>query len=319
MNEERDELDAFLDAGKARYGGVTLATALDEAAMWAESRAARRRRVARTWVAGGVVAGLLAGGTAVATAMVNDREPYAIDTSIALTYSSDSGAICVVEIQPVVPTADPSALLIARNYLAKVAPPALDLTILIEGGPAADREVEALINTLSLGVEDEIFRLRFSRVDVTLVSDYSCTAAPVAADEYGVTPPVAGDDFGRQPTLNPGRAPDVVGFFRASTGQICEIQMKVEVDWANGQPQTGAAVTARAFLAAVDFTTVDYSVALSEMEDYWPEERDLSEREASALSNTLIEQMFLTLDPTGRVTLPVMVEGWSYCDPEPSE
>jgi hypothetical protein len=120
MNDWRDELDAFIAAGQARYGGVALDAALDEAATWTETRATRRRRVARTWMAGGVLAGLLASGSAVATAMVDDPEEDVIPTSTAVTFASDDGGICVVELQPFVHSANPLAWTVVRTYLTQI-------------------------------------------------------------------------------------------------------------------------------------------------------------------------------------------------------
>lgn len=316
VNDERDELDAFLDAGRARYGGIALAAALDDAATWAETRATRRRRIARTWIAGATLAGLLAGGGAFANAMDDDPERSVIATSTMLTFSSDDGATCVVELQPIVHTSAPLPWLITRNYLTDLDAPVIDVRALIGGGDPAEREIATLTDGLSYDAEEEIFRRTGSRVDVTLLAEYSCTAAPVAGDDHGVTPPVVGDDFDREPTQLGGRAPDVVGFFRASTGQICEIQMKV--DPGSGATEADGALAARAYLASVDFTTVDYSAALVEMADFWPPDKDLGTIEASALSRTVTDQMILILSPPGSEPLRITSEGWVGCDPEPS-
>lgn len=318
VSDERDELDAFLDAGRARYGGVALAAALDDAATWTEARATRRRRIARTWIAGGVLAGLLAGGGAFANAMDDDPESAVIATSTVLTFVSDEGATCLVELQPVVHSAAPLPWLITRNYLAHLDTPIIDVSALLGGGDPADREIATLTDGLSYDAEEEIFRRTGSRVEVTLVAVYSCTPAPLAGDEYGVTPPVVGDDFGREPTANPGRAPDVVGFFRASTGQVCEIQMKVDPDWGSGATEADGALVAREYLSAVDFTRVEYSAELNRMAEFWPEGHDQAQAEASALSGTLIEQLWLIQSPSGVGHLPITVEAWSHCDPEPS-
>jgi hypothetical protein len=318
MNDERDELDAFLDAGRARFGGVALAVALDEAATWAETRAARRHRVARAWIAGGVLAGLLGGGTAVAAAMVDPPEPVAVPTSIMLSYASDNGASCNIEVEPVVQSADPAAWAIAHSYLSTADAPPVDLNSLLAGGSAGDREIDALTDELSQGAENEILRRLGARVDVVLRSEYSCSVAPVAGDDYSITPPIVGDDFGREPTQLGGRAPHVVAFFRASTGQICEIQMKVDPDPGSGATEADGALAARAYLASVDFTTVDYSIELRRMADFWPPDYDPGQAEASALSQTVSEQMILTLAPAGGY-LPITIESWSGCDPEPAE
>lgn len=318
VNDERDELDAFLDAGRARYGGIALAAALDDAATWTETRATRRRRIARTWIAGGVLAGLLAGGGAFANAMDDDPESAVIATSTALTFVSDDGATCVVELRPIVHSSAPLLWLITRDYLAHLDSPVIDVPALMGGGDPADREIATLTDGLSYDAEEEIFRRTGSRVDVTLLAEYSCIPAPVVGADYGVTPPVVGDDFGREPTPQSGRAPDVVGFFRASTGQICEIQMKVDPDWGSSATEADGALAARAFLASVDFTTVDYSAAVSRLEGFWPKGHDRGQIEASGLVDTLIEQLRLVPSPTGLKSLPISVEAWSHCDPEPS-
>lgn len=319
MGDERDELDAFLDAGRARYGGVALADALDDAATWAESRGARRRRVTRAWIAGGVVAGLLGGGTAVATAMGDDPEPATVSTSVMLSYASEDGASCNVEVQPLVQSADPAAWVVTRSYLSGVDAPPVDLDALVSGGAASDREIAALTDALSRGAEGEILRRLGARVGVAMRVEYSCSPAPVAGEEYTVTPPIVGDDFGREPTVLAGRPPDVVGFFRASTGQICEIQMKVDPDWASGASEADGALVAREFLATVDFTAIDYSAALAEMAEYGYEVRDQAQEEASALSRTVVQQLLLIPSPTGAGQLPITVETSGMCDPEPAE
>lgn len=319
MNDERDELDAFLDAGRAPSGGISLATALEDAARWAQTRAAQRRRGARPLIAGGVLAALLGGGTAVATAFVSHPEPDAVPTSIMLSYATDTGASCNVEIQPVVQSADPAAWAIARTYLSRVDAPPVDLNSLIDGGPTGDREIAALTHVLSRGAENEILHRIGARVDVTLWAEYSCSAAPNTDDEYTVTPPIAGDDFGREPTQLGGRAPDVVGFFRASSGQICEIQIKVDPDPGSGATEADGASAARAYLASVDFTAVDYAAALTAMADFWPEDHDAGVAEASALWRTVSDQMRLTLSPAGTAPLRITSESWVGCDPEPAE
>lgn len=318
MNTKRDELDAFLDAGRARYGGTALAAALADAATWTETRAARRRRIARTWIAGATLAGLLAGGGAFANAMVDDPEKSVIATSTVLTFASDDGATCLVELEPLVHTSAPLPWLITRNYLTHFDTPTIDLPALIGDGDPADREIATLTDGLSRDVEDEILRRTGSRVEVTLRAEFSCTAAPVAGDDYGVTPPVVGDDFGREPTVVAGRAPDLVGFFRASTGQICEIQMKVNPDWVNDTTDGRDAAMARAYVATLDVTTVDYSAALAETAESAAPDADRAQEEAVALLRTLSQLASTLGDPSGEHTLPIMTEGWAFCDPEPS-
>lgn len=303
-----DELDAFLDAGRARYGGGGLATALDDAATWAETRAARRRRGAHTWIAVGILAGLLGGGTAVATAMGGRDQPQVMGTSVLLAYTASSGAVCQLEIRPVVGTADPSVRAITLRYLENV-----DVAELDNG-----RGADALVEALSRGAEQEVLRLRGAAVDVTLLADHSCTE-PVASDGYGVTVPIAGEDFGREPTVQPGRAPDAVIFYRASTGQICEMQMKVDPDWASGATLADGALAARAYLATVDVATLDISAALAETAEYERPDTSQAYREAHALQRTLSRQAALAHDPTGERLAAISVETWTSCDPEPTE
>lgn len=272
----------------------------------------------RTWIAGGALAGLLVCGGAAALAMVSDSSPDAGNPSITLDYVSSTGAICVVEIRPAVFPAYPSAWLIARSYLVNVATQSRDLAQLIdETGPTgqgADLEVEALVDALSVRAEQEIFRRNLSRVDVTLTSEHSCTILEYFSDYSAVVPAIVGDDFGREPTLNAGRAPDAVGFFRASTGQICEIQIKVDADWVNGASGIDATLAARAFLASVDFTAVDYSATLRDMADYWPDDHDEGEAEASALAQTLVRQAHQGFDTSYAESLPITTETWVQCD-----
>jgi hypothetical protein len=236
-------------------------------------------------------------------------QPQVMGSSVLLAYTTATGAVCQLEIRPVVRTADPSARAIILRYLENV-----DVTELDTGRGAA-----ALVEALSRGAEQEILRLRGTAVDVTLVADHSCSTAPSAGDEYGVTPPIVGDDFGREPTPQGGRAPDLVGFFRASTGQICEIQMKINPDWMNGVTDERDAAMARAYVATIDVTSVDYSAVLAEAAEGTPPSADPAQDEAAALLRTMSLLASTLGDPSGEHALSITTEGWAFCDPEPSE
>lgn len=261
----------------------------------------------RTWIAGGVLAGLLAGGSALATVMVTASDQDAAAASIALHYVSSAGAACTVEVTPQVHSANPSAWFVARRFLENVDPQMM-------APLSTGDEIAELVEALSLATEQEIFTRTFSWVNVMLASEYSCSGLMTFSDDSAITPPIVGDDFGREPTLVSGRAPDVVGFFRASTGQICEIQINVDPDRVNGATEDGAAVAARAFLASVDFTTVDYSATLRDMADYWPEGHDEGLVEASALTQTLMRQVHQRFDTSYAHSLPITTETWVQCD-----
>lgn len=311
----RDDLDAYLDSGKARYGGVALAEALEEATGWAEARGTRRRR-ARAWFAGGLAAAVLAGGGAVATAMGDDTGPAGADYSFALRYLSNAGAICEIVVTPTVHATKPEAWMVAREFLQTVDLETVDHT----SAQGADGEVAALIDGLERATEDAMSRRILSRVEVTLAFEYVCSTA-VTLDDYGAVSPIVGDDFGREPTVFPGRAPDVVGFFRASTGQICEIQMKVDPALRGDSLDKEGAAAVRAYLKSIDFTTVDYSAALDEYVEFWPqveyfpEDDDQGWAEATALVTTVTRQMQSSFDEPPAVS----VESVSQCDPEPAE
>lgn len=308
VNDPDDELDAALDSGRARWDDASLRIALGEAAGWAEARTQRRRRGVRSWIAAGVVAGLLGGGAAVATAMGGGGQPQVMGTSVMLAYTTTTGAVCQLEIQPVVRTADPSVRAITVRYLENVDVAELDV----------GRGVEALVGALSRGAEQEILRLRGAAVDVTLLADHSC-AEPVASDGYGVTVPIAGEDFGREPTVQPGRPPDAVIFFRTSTGQICEMQMKVDPDWGSGATLADGALAARAYLATVDVAALDISAALAETADYDWLEMSQANREAHALRHVLVREAGLAHDPAGEQLAAISIETWVSCDREPTE
>jgi hypothetical protein len=272
----------------------------------------------RLWIVGGIVAAMLAGAAVATTATRGALEPTPAGTSIVVAVVSEVGATCTVLLRPVVHTADRAARSIVRSYLTSAEVPAVDFGTLGGGGTAGDAAVAALAETLAQGAEGELLRWLGSHVDVTVLSDYSCGAPPAAGDAYPDTPEITGDDFGREPTLVAGRPPDVVGFVRASTGQICEIQMKVEPDWGSGATDDAGAVAARAFLAQVDFTTVDYSAAVRELADFWPPDHDPGLAEANALAQTLTRQAHSAFDTTEPSWLPIIVDSWTRCDPQPS-
>jgi hypothetical protein len=264
----------------------------------------------RTWIAGGVVAGLLAGGVAVASALDDGAEPDARGGSIMLGYVAARGAECEVEITPIVRTPDPAAWWIARHFIGTADLQALR-PIPDAGMPG---EIGALVNALSLATEEEIVRRLRLVVDVTLEAAYTCSVATTFEDGL-IGPPIVGDDFGREPTLLAGRAPDVIGFFRASTGQICEVQVKVDPDEASGSTEADGALQAREYLASIDFTTVDYSDALREVAESRPADLDDGELEALALIRALTRQAHRSVDTSLAPTVPMSVSGWSQCDP----
>jgi hypothetical protein len=272
----------------------------------------------RLWIVGGVVAGMLAGAATAATAIRGGPEPITAGTSIVIAVVSEVGATCTIHLRPVVHTADPAAGSIVRSYLTIAEVPAVDFGTLGDGGAAGEAAVAALAETLAQGAEGAVLRWLGSHVDVTVLSDYACGAPPAAGDAYPDIPEITGDDFGREPTLVAGRPPDVVGFFQASTGQICEIQMKVEPDRANGATDDAGAVAARAYLAQVDFTTIDYSAAVRDLADFWPADHDPGLAEANALAQTLTRQAHSSFDTTDSSWLPIIVDSWTRCDPEPS-
>jgi hypothetical protein len=274
--------------------------------------------VRRHIVIAGVVAGVLAGAGTVAAVTASPPDPAAVSTSMVVSFFSDGSASCTVEIRSIVHSADPAARSIVRGYLTHAARSEVEFFTLAAAVAAGDQGGVALAPGLSRGAEEEIRHRLGSRVDVTVLSVYSCDAAPAAGDAYVGTPPVTGDDFGREPTLVAGRPPDVVGFFRASTGQICEIQLKVDADRASGATEDDGAVAARAYLASLDFTRVDYSSALRDLAGFWPADHDDAEAEASALAQTLTRQAHSSFDTSDPSWLPIIVEGWTHCDPEPS-
>jgi hypothetical protein len=270
----------------------------------------------RLWIVGGVVAGMLAGAAAAVMGSGSDSE--AAGTSIVFAVATDTGAQCTVEMRPVVHTADHAARAIVRAYLANLETPPVDVGALGAGGSTGEQAVAMLAGALAQGAEGEVLRWLGTHIDVTLLSDYSCGAPPAAGDAYPDLPEITGDDFGREPTLVAGRPPDVVGFLRASTGQVCEIQMKVEPDRASGATDDAGAVAARAYLAQVDFTTVDYSAAVRDLADFWPADHDPGLVEANALAQTLTRQAHSAFDTTEPSWLPIIVDSWIRCDPEPS-
>jgi hypothetical protein len=264
----------------------------------------------RIWIAGGLVTGLLAGGVAVASALADGVEADAGGAPITLAYVATRGAECEVQITPIVRTPDPAAWWIARRFIGTADLQALHPV----SDPGAPGEVEAVIDALSLATEEEIVRLRGWFVDVTLESVYACSVA-VTFEDGLIGPPILGDDFGREPTLLAGRAPDVIGFFQASTGQICEVQLKVDADEASGATEADGALQAREYLASIDFTTVDYSAALREMPALWPDDHDQGELEAFALIRALTRQAHRAVDTSLATAVPMGVSGWSQCDP----
>jgi len=269
----------------------------------------------RLWIVGGVVAGMLAGATA---AVMGSGSGSGAGTSIEFAVATETGAPCTVQVRPVVHTADHAARAIARTYLANLEVPPVDVGALSVGGSTGEQAVAMLAAALGQGAEEEILRWLGSHVDVTVLSDYACGAPPAAGDAYPDLPEVTGDDFGREPSLVAGRPPDVVGFFRASTGQICEIQMKVEPDRGSGATDDAGAVAARAYLAQVDFTTVDYSATVRDLADFWPADHDPGLAEANALAQTLTRQAHSSFDTTEPSWLPIIVDSWTRCDPPPS-
>jgi hypothetical protein len=94
--------------------------------------------------------------------------------------------------------------------------------------------------------------------------------------------------------------------------------MKVDPDWAASATEADGALTARAFLATVDFAEVEYSEKLPELAEFWPDDQDQGVVEALALAGTLTVQMRLLPGPTGVEPLPITIETWTHCDPEPS-
>lgn len=258
----------------------------------------------RTWIGCGVAAGLLAAAVPLATALGVGSQRGGGPTAITLADVSSAGAICDIDVIPVVHTPDAVAWWAARHFLARVDLQSLDAA----PGNGAGGEIAALLTVLTAATEEEVFRRSRTYADVTLQSDDTCTATVT----FGM-PEIVGDDFGREPTVLGGRAPDAVGFFRASTGEICEVQISVDPDWSNGATDEAGAREARAYLAAIDFTTVDYSATLREMTDFWPNED--GEREASALLLTVTRGAHSAFDTTNVAALPISISGWSQCDP----
>ena len=256
----------------------------------------------RTWIVCAVVAGLLA-AAALATALGAGSRRDAGPTAITFAYVSSTGASCDIDVIPVVHTPDVVAWWAARHFLERV-----DLQSLAPVVADGEGEIASVLSALSAATEAEVFRRSRTVTDVTLESDYTCTVLVTVG-----MPEVVGDDFGREPTALGGRPPDAVGFFRASTGEICEVQISVDPDWASGATDDAGAREARAHLATIDFTTVDYSVTLREMTDFWPDEA--GEREASALLLTLTRDAHSAFDTTNVAALPISISGWSQCSP----
>jgi hypothetical protein len=257
----------------------------------------------RTWIACAVAAGMLAAAVPLTTALGGSPQRDVGGTAIALGYVTSTGAICDIDVIPVVHTPDVIAWWAARHFLERVDLQSLD-PVTAEG----DGEVASVLGALSAATEEEVFRRSRTVADVTLESDYTCTVMV----RVGM-PEIVGDDLGREPTALGGRPPDAVGFFRASTGEICEVQISVDPDWASGATDDAGAREARAYLASIDFTTVDYSVTLREMTDFWPDED--GEREASALLLTLTRVAHSAFDTTNVAALPISISGWSQCNP----
>lgn len=218
-------------------------------------------RAARAVLAAGVVVILLLGG--LTTVLVDSARPAAAaPASVDRDYVTSTGDSCALTLDPrVLGAGDPALRMLAILELRRI-----DLGALRMSRLGAVDEVFALTAAL----EDHLgsmLRVR-SHPMVHIVLDARATCTPRTAALVAPAPTSDGGTEDRPISDLGGRAPDGAGFILTSVGELCEIQVTIDVDGRNPAVDTDAARErlreVREFFRSLDFSSVDYSAQLSE-------------------------------------------------------
>lgn len=262
----------------------------------------------RRAVAAGAVAALALAGCVLGAALRPADGATASPLTAQLPFRLVSGEICTLDLRVTTTgTGDPAARRIAQSAVAAGGPPPAALP----SGRAPAGQIAAYVDDLESEAERSVERMLGARVDVAI--DATPTCAHDLAEDGGVGPVLG--DAGRTPTDDGGRDPDVVGFFQASTGVLCEVQVTIDAAAGAGDEE---ALPARAWLAAVDLEQVDllalmYAAELDAHDAAWWIESDVASREARVLSRYLAQG---ALDAGAAAGHPnVTGRSWGQCSP----
>ena len=211
----------------------------------------------------GAALGILLLGGGVTTLVADSLRPAAAaPASVARTYVTSLGDVCVLRFDPTVLGAgDPTLRTLAILELRRVELGALRLS-----APDPGAEIAALTAAPEDHL-DSMLRVRsHPTLHVALEAEATCSPRPVPAVASAPTPGGGTED--RPISDLGGRPPDGAGFILTSVGELCEIQVKVDLDWrspdAGSDAARGRLREVREFYRTLDFSSVDYAAELAE-------------------------------------------------------